>query len=217
MRVILIGPPGSGKGTQAALLVDRLKLAHISTGNILREGVAEGTPAGKKAEPFMMAGRLAPDEVVNQLVADRFAGPDRPERFVFDGYPRTLPQARALDTVLDRVRLPIDAVVVLELGDDEVVRRISGRRVCPKDQTPYHLDSNPPRNSPGKCDVCGAYLMQRADDREETVRERLRDYHSQTADLIPYYRDKGLLRQVPGRGDIEAISSAIDEAIGATK
>src|SRR4051812_28731560 len=127
MRLILIGPPGSGKGTQAQLLVERLKLKHISTGNILRDAVAKGTPAGKQAEPFMKAGKLAPDEVVNQLVADRFRAPDRPEHFVFDGYPRTLPQAMSLDAVLAKEKHPVDAVVVLELEDEEVVRRITGR------------------------------------------------------------------------------------------
>jgi adenylate kinase len=212
MRLILIGPPGSGKGTQAQLLVERRKLAHISTGNILRDALARGTPAGKQAEPYMKSGKLVPDEVVNQLVADRFSGPDRPERFVFDGYPRTLPQAVALDGILSKEQLEVNAVVVLELDDEEVVRRITGRRVCPKDQTPYHIQSKPPK-APGKCDICGTELIQRADDREETIRERLRVYRAQTAELIPYYRAKGLLREVPGLGDIETIYAGIEKAI----
>jgi adenylate kinase len=212
MRLILIGPPGSGKGTQAKLLIDRLKLTHISTGNILRDAVAKGTPTGKLAEPLMKAGKLVPDEVVNQVVADLFSGANRPENFVFDGYPRTLPQAKALDAVLTKENLQVNAVVVLELDDEEVVRRITGRRVCPKDQTPYHIQSKQPK-TPGKCDVCGTELIQRADDKEETVRERLRVYRAQTAELIPYYGAKGLLREVPGHGDIEAIYSAIVKAI----
>ncbi len=212
MRLILIGPPGCGKGTQAKLLIDQLKLTHISTGNILRAAVARGTPTGKLAEPLMKAGKLVPDAVVNQVVADLFSGSDRPENFVFDGYPRTLPQAKALDEVLTKEKLQVNAVVVLELDDEEVVRRITGRRVCPKDQTPYHITSNPPK-SPGKCDVCGTELIQRADDNEATIRERLRVYRAQTAELIPFYRAKGLLREVPGHGDIEMIYAAMLKSI----
>ncbi|OAI55168.1 hypothetical protein AYO44_00195 [Planctomycetaceae bacterium SCGC AG-212-F19] len=212
MRLILIGPPGSGKGTQAAKLVEGMKLAHISTGNILRDAVARGTAAGKKADPFMKSGKLVPDELVNELIAELFSHPDRPEQFVFDGYPRTLAQAAALDDVLAKEKLPLDAVVVLEVPDKEVIRRISGRRVCPKDQTSYHVESKPP-NTPGKCDVCGSELIHRADDREDTVRERLRVYRAQTAELIPYYRAKGLLREVPGQGDIETIYAAMAKAI----
>src|SRR5262245_33076897 len=130
MRLILIGPPASGKGTQAFLLRDRMKLAHISTGNILRDALARGTPAGKLAEPYMKSGGLVPDEVVNQLVADLFGGGNRPQQFVFDGYPRTLPQAKALDEILHKQNLGVDAVVVIDLGDEEAVRRITGRRVC---------------------------------------------------------------------------------------
>lgn len=212
MRLILIGPPASGKGTQAQLLVQRLKLTHISTGNILRDAVAKGTPAGKLAEPVMKAGKLVPDDIVNQLVADRFGSPGRPEQFVFDGYPRTLPQATALDKVLSKEKLEVDAVVVLELEDEEVIRRIIGRRVCPKDQTPYHLRSKPPK-TPGKCDLCGTELIQRSDDSEPTARKRLKEYRAQTAELIPFYRAKGLLREVPGHGDIEAIYAAMLKSI----
>lgn len=212
MRLILIGPPGSGKGTQAKLLVDRFNLTHVSTGNLLREAVDKGTPAGKQAKPLMDAGQLVPDELVNQLIADRFRRTDRPEQFVFDGYPRTLAQAAALDKVLREHNLPLDAVVALEVPDEEVVRRISGRRVCPKDQTPYNVYSNPPKN-PDRCDVCGSELIHRDDDWEETVRERLRGYRAQTAELVPYYRAKGLLREVPGAGDIETIYAAMAKAI----
>jgi adenylate kinase len=212
MRLILIGPPGSGKGTQAKLLVKQLNLTHISTGDMLRAAVAKGTPTGKVAGPLMEAGQLVPDEVVNLVVADLFSGPDRPVSFVFDGYPRTLPQAESLDAVLNKENHQVNAVVVLELDDEEVVRRITGRRVCPKDQTPYHITSNPPRN-PGKCDVCGSELIHRADDNEATIRERLRVYRAQTAELIPYYRAKGLLREVPGHGDIDAIYAAMLKAI----
>jgi adenylate kinase len=212
MRMILNGPPASGKGTQAKLLKERLNLAHIATGDILREAVRLGTPAGKKAEPFMKSGQLAPDELVNELVADRFRRDDRPTSFVLDGYPRTLPQAVALDEVLREVDLPLDAVVFLAVADEVLIPRATGRWICPKDQTPYHTLNNPPK-TPGKCDQCGSVLVQRPDDREETVRERLKRYGAQTMELIPYYRAQGLLHEVPGTGDVETISSAIVKAI----
>ena len=213
MRLVLIGPPGCGKGTQAQLLIQRLGLVQIATGDILREAVAQGTPAGKKAKPYMDSGKLAPDDLVNEVIADVFRRSDRPEDFVLDGYPRTLAQATALDTVLQKQSLNLNAVVFLEVADEELIPRIAGRRICPKDQTPYHVLSKPPK-TPGKCDLCGTDLVQRADDREETVRERLKVYRAQTAEVIPYYRNKGLLREVPGRGDIETISAAIEKAIG---
>lgn len=213
MRLILIGPPGSGKGTQAKLLTQHLGLAHIATGDILREAIRLGTPAGKKAEPYVKGGQLVPDELVNELVADRFRRPDRPERFVMDGYPRTLAQARAFDSVLAEQGLNLSGVVYLEVDDEEIVRRVSGRWICPKCQTPYQLQSHPPRK-PGYCDYHPEEkLIQRPDDREETVRERLRVYRASTVELIPYYRQRGLLREVLGQGDVETIFHAIEKAI----
>jgi adenylate kinase len=211
MRLILMGPPGSGKGTQAKLLSERHRLVHISTGDILREAVRGGTPAGKKAQPYMSSGKLAPDDVVNDVVAERFQADNRPDRFVLDGYPRTLPQAAALDSVLRQQFLDLTGVISLLVDDDMIVQRAKGRWICPKDQTPYHEKSKPPRR-PGICDLCDTPLIQREDDKESTVRQRLKVYHEQTADLIPHYRRQGLLHEVPGVGDIEEIHQRIVQA-----
>jgi adenylate kinase len=212
MRLILLGPPGSGKGTQAKLLCQRHQLTHISTGDILREAVKLGTPAGMQAKPYMEAGKLAPDDLVNEVVAERFRRDDRPERFIMDGYPRTLAQAASFDQVLRQQFLDLTAVVLLTVDDAVIVQRLSGRWTCPKDNTSYHTVSNPPKKA-GVCDLCGTPLLQRSDDREETVRERLRTYHAQTAELIPHYRRQGLLREVSGEGDIEKIYASIAAAL----
>ena len=203
MRLILLGPPGSGKGTQAKLLGERLRLEHISTGDILREAVRKGTPLGRQAEPYVKGGLLVPDTLVNDLIHERFRD-DRPERFVMDGYPRTLAQAHAFDQVLRQEFLDLNAVIVLVVADDEIVRRLSGRWTCPNCKATFHITSKPPR-TPGVCDECGTSLVQREDDREETVRKRLSVYHQNTAELIPYYRGRGLLREVAGEGDIEQV------------
>jgi adenylate kinase len=204
MRLILVGPPGSGKGTQAKLLSERLKLIHIATGDILREAIALQTPAGQRAKPFVVSGKLVPDDLVNELVADRFRRDDRPEAFVMDGYPRTLAQAGSFDQALRQQFLGLDAVVVLHVDDDEIVRRLSGRWSCPHCKATYHTISKPPRK-PGICDVCGHALVQREDDKEGTIRERLKVYHQNTTELIPHYQAQGLLREVAGQGDIETI------------
>src|SRR5438105_10756906 len=204
MRLILIGPPGSGKGTQAKLLGDRLGLVHIATGDILREAIRLGTAAGRKAEPFVNNGKLVPDDLVNELVADRFRRDDRPERFVLDGYPRTLAQACSFDQVLRQQFLNLTAVLVIHVEDEEIVSRMSMRWCCPQCKATYHLIHNPPRKK-GICDECGTELVQRVDDQEETVRERLRVFHRTTEGLIPHYRGQGLVREVEGEGTIEEI------------
>ncbi len=204
MRLILLGPPGSGKGTQAQLLCQRLRLTHISTGDILRDAVSRGTELGKQAQPYMTAGRLAPDALVNGIVAERFRRDDRPERFVLDGYPRTIAQAESLDSVLKEHGLGLTAVVSLVVLDEDIVQRISGRRSCPQCNATFHVTFRPPRQA-GLCDNCGTALVQRDDDREETVRDRLKEYHDWTAGLVAYYRARGLLREVAGQGEVEAI------------
>jgi adenylate kinase len=210
MRLILLGPPGSGKGTQAQLLCQRLQLEHVGTGDILREAIRLGTPAGKRAEPYVKSGKLVPDDLVNDLVADRFRRADRPTRFVMDGYPRTSAQAKAFDQVLQREGLDLTGVVSLAVDDAEIVRRLAGRWSCPQPgcKATYHTANNPPE-TPGICDRCGTRLVQRDDDKEETVKERLRVYHGNTAELIPYYRARGLIREVPGHGNIEEIYANI--------
>ena len=214
MRLILLGPPGSGKGTQAGLLASRNGLEHIATGDLLRAAIREGTPAGLRARPHVEAGKLVPDEVVNDMVAERFGGPDRPRQFVMDGYPRNVSQADTFDRMLKGHGLPLTAVLLLKVDDDEIVRRLRDRRVCPNlaCKTPYHLVSNPPK-VPGVCDVCGTPLVRREDDKEETVRRRLAEYHRNTEGLVPHYRARGLLREVAGEGDIEAIYQNLMKAI----
>jgi adenylate kinase len=206
MRLILLGPPGSGKGTQAKLLSRDHDLEHISTGDLLRAAKDQGTPLGLRARTYMDAGQLVPDELVNDLVAERFRRAGRPERFVMDGYPRTLAQAASFDALLHEEMLDLDAVVLLRVDDEEIVRRISGRRVCPNPacKATYHVGNNPPK-VPGVCDLCGHPLVQRSDDRPETVRARLVVYHKDTVELIPHYRAQGLLREVQGEGEIKAV------------
>jgi adenylate kinase len=216
MRLILVGPPGSGKGTQAKLLSTRLGLVHIGTGDILREAVRTKTPLGRKAEPYIVQGQLVPDDLVNEVVAEHFRRDDRPERFVLDGYPRTRAQAASFDQVLRQQFLDLTAVLLFEVDDEEIVRRMTGRWVCPRCKSTYHTLSKPPR-TPGICDVCSTPLVQRSDDREETVRERLRVYRENTMDMIPYYRAEGLLHEIPAIGDIEQIYDRITEVLSRIK
>lgn len=217
MRIIFIGPPGSGKGTQTKFLSQRLSLVHVGTGDILRTAIRDNSPAGQLAKPFLETGQLVPDDVVNQIIADLFNRPDRPERFVMDGYPRTLNQAKRFDDVLNGVGLDLQAVVVLVVPDQEIVRRLSGRWNCPTPscKATYHMVSKPPK-TPGVCDDCGAALIQRDDDKESTVRKRLQVFHEKNADLLAYYRAKGLVKEVPGVGDMETIYRSILAAMQPT-
>jgi adenylate kinase len=210
MRLILFGPPGSGKGTQAKLLSERLNLVHIGTGDILREAMRLGTPAGRRAEPFVNTGKLVPDDLVNELVADRFRQADQLTRFVMDGYPRTLAQAASFDQVLRQQFLNLHAVIFLIVDDEEIVRRLAGRWSCPHPgcKATYHVVTKPPRVR-GVCDLCQTPLVQREDDKEDTVRERLKVYHKNVQKLLPHYQAQGLLHEVTGTGDIEAINAQI--------
>jgi adenylate kinase len=210
MRLILIGPPGSGKGTQAKLLSQKYGLCHFGTGDILREAVRLNTPAGKQAQPFVSSGQLVPDDLVNEMVADRFRRDDRPEKFVMDGYPRTLAQAASFDQVLRQQFLDLDCVVVLQVPDEEIVRRLSGRRFCPKCQAIYHILFKPPKKA-DICDECGSSLVQREDDKEATVRKRLQVYHQNNVDLLTHYRKQNLVREVDGVGPIEVVFAKIVE------
>jgi adenylate kinase len=206
MRLILLGPPGCGKGTQAKLLSRRMGLEHIGTGDLLRAAIQAETPVGLQAKSFVEAGQLVPDEVVNALVAERFRREDRPEKFVLDGYPRRVEQAMFLDPVLEEVGLPLTAVLLIQVPDAEITNRVTGRWSCPKPgcKATYNTQKNPPRKA-GICDDCGTVLVQRADDKVETVEARLVVYHRDTVSLIPHYRAQGLLREVPGEGEIEAV------------
>lgn len=210
MRLVLVGPPGSGKGTQARRLVERLGLTYVGTGEILRDAVRRTTPLGSQVGPLLKQGLLAPDALVNDVVAELFRGPARPDRFVMDGYPRTLAQAVAFDALLRQEFLRLDAVVNLTIADEEVVRRIGRRVGCsnPACAVTYHLDAAPPK-VPGRCDRCGAPLAVRDDDREATVRRRLVEFHKNTDALLDHYRRQGLVRDVPALDDIEATYTTI--------
>jgi adenylate kinase len=212
MRLILVGPPGSGKGTQAKKLCEGYGLIHIATGDMFREAIRLGTPAGQRAEPYVARGQLVPNGLVNEVVADCFRSEDRPEKFLLDGYPRTVDQAAALDAVLRQQFLNIDAVIVLLVDDEEIIRRLSGRWICPKCQTPYHEISKKPR-TPGVCDYDGTPLVQRADDREDTIRQRLKVNNENTNGVVAYYRVQGLVREVPAEGDIETIFNRIVQSL----
>jgi adenylate kinase len=216
MRLILLGPPGCGKGTQAKLLSQHNLLEHIGTGDILREAIRQRTAAGCRAKPFVDAGKLVPDDLVNDVIAERFKRDDRPERFVMDGYPRTLAQAAAFDQVLRQQFLDLTGVVLLRVRDEVIVGRLAGRWSCPKPgcKATYHTEINAPR-VPGICNNCGSKLVQREDDREETVRARLAVYHKNTEELIPHYRRQGLLREVNGEGEIEQVYQDIMKALKA--
>ncbi len=211
MRLLLVGPPGSGKGTQALLLADRLKLTHLATGNLLREAVANGTPAGREAEPYLSTGQLVPDDLVNRMVAEHFRRPDQPSRFIMDGYPRTRSQAVFFDELLRPLNLALQAVVEFTVDDEDLVRRLSNRRLCsnPNCQTSYHLISKPPRVN-NTCDVCGWPLIQRVDDAEATIRYRLSVYHQNSSELLAHYRAQQKLHRVNADQPIEAVFASIN-------
>jgi adenylate kinase len=215
MRLVLLGPPGAGKGTQAERIAARYGIPHLSTGNMLREAVAADTEVGRRAKAIMDAGRLVPDDVMNQLVAERLAQPDAARGFVLDGFPRTLAQAQALDDLLKQRGQRLDAVLELAVDDDALVKRISGRFACARCGAGYHDRFKQPRVE-GVCDVCGGReFVRREDDKPETVRARLKAYNEQTARLLPYYRNKGLLITVDGMAEIDDVSAQVFEQIDA--
>src|SRR5947208_11932054 len=209
MRLILLGPPGAGKGTQAEKLSTYLGVPRISPGEILRHNVAENTDLGKKAKAFMDSGKLVPDDLVIAMTERRLKEPDAKKGFILDGFPRTIAQAEALSKLTK-----IDAVVSLFLEPEELIKRNTGRRVCPKDDTVYHIFMNPPKR-PGLCDKRGTSLIIRADDKEQLVRKRIETYEKQTAPLITDYRDRGTSREVNASGLIEEIFQRTIEALKA--
>ena len=210
MNLILLGAPGAGKGTQAELLVKKLSIPAISTGNMLREAMAKGTELGKKAKQYMDEGALVPDELILGIVADRVAQPDCRDGFILDGVPRTLAQAEALEAK----GVKIDHVVSIEVDDAEIEGRMTGRRVCSKCGASYHVVANPPKTE-GICDSCGSALITRKDDAPETVRRRLEVYHASTEVLKDFYAKLGRLRTVNGSQSIEGANADILKAIGA--
>jgi adenylate kinase len=201
MRMILVGPPGAGKGTQAARLVDLFRIPHISSGDMLRAAVKEGTELGKQADGFMKAGKLVPDEVVIGMILERIAKTDCVKGFMLDGFPRTRPQAEALDQAMAKAGFDLDAVVLLEVQDSLIVDRITGRRSDPKTGKIYHVHNDPPPP--------GVEVVQRADDTQEAVTTRLAKYHSETAPIIPFYANKGILKRVDGVGEPDVVTERI--------
>jgi len=211
VRVILLGPPGAGKGTQAVRIAEAYGIPHISTGDILRTNVSEGTPLGAKAKRYMDDGELVPDEVIIGMVGDRLRQPDAADGFLFDGFPRTVPQADALEALLVENETPLDATLRLSVPRDEVVRRLTGRRTCTECGRIYHLEFDPPDDE-SRCDECGGELIQRDDDHEDVVRNRLDVYAAQTEPLEHFYWERGLLRDVEAVGtpdEVFASASAI--------
>ena len=207
-NLILLGPPGVGKGTQAKLLIEKFGIPQISTGDILRAAVKELTPMGIKAKGFMDSGALVPDSVVIGIVEERLAQQDCLQGFILDGFPRTVPQADALAQVLSGMGRAIDHVISLSVDKDELLKRLTGRRACTKCGAGYHVEYAPSKVQ-GVCDACGAELFQREDDKEETILRRLAVYEEQTAPLIAYYEAAGLLRSVNGLGTVEGIQAEI--------
>jgi adenylate kinase len=197
LNLILFGPPGAGKGTQAERLRGDFRLAFISTGDMLRENVKAGTELGKQAKSFMDAGGLVPDDLIVAMAADRLGQDDARDGFILDGFPRTVAQAEALDTQLGEMGRRVTAALLIDVPDEEVVKRISGRRVCVKAGHNYHVDFDPPKNE-GICDQDGSRLIQRDDDKPDVVRNRLVVYHEKTSPLIDYYDSKGLMRRIDG-------------------
>jgi len=211
MRLVLVGPPGAGKGTQAEFISAHLSVPKISTGDIFRANVSQGTPLGREAKKFMDAGDLVPDEITVGMVRDRLAEDDAGKGFLLDGFPRNVPQARTLDDLLLEAGTPLDVVLELVVDDDEVVRRLSGRRTCRNCGHIWHVDFDPP-SVEGVCDSCGGELFQRDDDKPETVRHRLEVYRVQTEPLIGFYREAGKLVAIDALGAVEDVT---ERAIGA--
>jgi adenylate kinase len=211
LRVIFLGPPGAGKGTQAQALASEWGVPHVATGDMLREAVAAKTRLGLEAKRHMDSGGLVPDEVVIGLVGERLAQPDAKAGVVLDGFPRTVAQAEALDALFARTGLSLDRVIYFNVSRDELLRRLTGRRVCRACGRTYHLVSAPPKVA-DKCDACGGELYQRVDDSEATVVTRLEVYQKQTSPLLEYYRGRKLLAEVPGEGSVAEVAEAIRKA-----
>ncbi len=212
MRLIFLGPPGAGKGTQAQRLAEYYSLVKISTGDILREAVSRKTPLGLQAKSFMDKGGLVPDDVVIGLIRERLKDSDCDSGYVLDGFPRTLPQAQALSKILEEQKTPIDRVISFDVPEGDLVRRLTGRRSCGNCKRVYHLDFNSPKQA-NRCDVCGGGLIQREDDREETVRNRLKVYEKETAPLLKYYSEKKILSRIEGGGSIDAVFDSLQEIL----
>jgi len=204
MRLVLLGAPGAGKGTQAKMLIEKYRIPQISTGDILRKAVADGTPLGKEAKVIMDKGELVPDKIVLGLVDERVKQDDCKKGFILDGFPRNTVQAEALDKLLNDIKMPLDSALSVDVPKEDLMKRLTGRRTCKSCQQMYNIYFTPPKKE-GACDKCGGELFQRGDDKEETIKKRLDVYDAQTAPLIDYYKKKGILKSVVGTGSIQEI------------
>lgn len=213
MKIVMLGAPGAGKGTQAKMIAKECNIPHISTGDIFRENIKNGTALGAKAKTYMDQGLLVPDELVCDLVVDRIQQDDCSNGYILDGFPRTIPQAEALENALTEIGQKLDYAIDIEVPDENIIRRMSGRRSCPKCGAIYHVVNNPPKVE-GKCDVCGTELVFRADDKEETVRNRLDVYHKQTQPLIDFYKERNVLKEVDGTKSMDDVFGQIRNIIG---
>lgn len=214
MKIIMLGAPGAGKGTQAKQIADKYSIPHISTGDIFRANIKNGTELGKKAKQYMDQGALVPDELTCDLVMDRIQQDDCKNGFVLDGFPRTIPQAEALDAALGKINEKMDYAIDVDVPDENIVNRMSGRRACLNCGATYHLISIPPKVE-GICDRCGSEIVLREDDKQETVQKRLKVYHEQTQPLIDYYKNQGILKSVDGTQPMDEVFKAIVTILGA--
>ena len=214
MKIVMLGAPGAGKGTQAKMIAKKCDIPHISTGDIFRENIKNGTPLGAKAKTYMDKGLLVPDELVCDLVVDRIQQDDCKNGYILDGFPRTIPQAQALEDALTKIGQKLDYAIDIEVPDENIIRRMSGRRSCPKCGAIYHVVNNPPKKE-GVCDTCGHPLVLRDDDKPETVQTRLNVYHEQTQPLIDYYDKKKILVTVDGTQSMDQVFSDILKAVRA--
>ena len=212
MQLVLFGPPGAGKGTQATFLSGELNIPHISTGDILRENVKNGTALGKKAKAYMDKGELVPDKILIDLIKERLQKPDTRKGFILDGFPRTIPQAEALDEILEDINKRLDVVINVDVAAGELVRRLSGRWSCKSCGAPYNLKTKPPKVA-GICDICGGELYQRDDDKEAAINNRIAVYKKQTEPVLDYYKKKGLLANIDGEREIDEVTSDIRKAL----
>ncbi|WP_016909705.1 adenylate kinase [Streptomyces xiaopingdaonensis] len=214
MRIVLVGPPGAGKGTQATVLAEKLSIPHISTGDLFRANISQGTELGQKAQEYMRAGQLVPDEVTIGMAKDRMSEPDAANGFLLDGFPRNIAQAESLDGILKEDGEELDAVLDLEVPEEEIVKRIAGRRICRSDSSHvFHVEYSAPKQE-GVCDICGGELYQRDDDREETVRKRLAVYHEETEPIIEHYREQGLVTTISALGSVTEVTGRAMAALG---
>jgi adenylate kinase len=216
MKLMVLGAPGAGKGTQAVILSKKLNIPHISTGDIFRSNIKNETPLGRLAKQYIDSGELVPDEVTIGIVKDRLTEPDCSNGFILDGFPRTIPQAESLDRMLQEMGQKLDRVLNIAVEDDVIIRRLSGRRVCPECNAIYHINTSENARE-GICGNCGAKLIQREDDREETIINRLKTYHIQTEPLISYYKGKGILTEVGGEYRVEDTTAEIYQELGLTE